>query len=379
VEGPGRGRAAAAASEPETRRALPSGVALLAALASIFFAHWAQEVLIPIVLAVFVAVVLRPPVDRAEGWRVPRGLAAALVLAGALAAFCGILYSLSDDLADALAELPATTEKLRERLRDGRGLPRGGPISDFREAAADLEASAAQAFRAPSAPDGVVRVRVEEPALDLGRYLRWGSVGLAQAVVQIVIITCLAYFLLASGDLFRRKLVRIAGPTLERRKVTVALLDAMADQVGHYLRVLAIASSAVGLATWASLAALGVPRAAVWGLAAGLFNVIPYVGPMVVAAALMATIAVEAGALGMALAAGGASLLITTLEGNFLTPWLAGRAARMNQTAVFAGLLFWSWIWGLWGMLLAIPLMMVAKTIADHVESAAPVAELLSD
>jgi predicted PurR-regulated permease PerM len=124
---------------------------------------------------------------------------------------------------------------------------------------------------------------------------------------------------------------------------------------------------------------MGLKQAALWGLLAGIFNSIPYYGPLLVTAGLSLVGYLQFGELGMTAAVAGASLVITTLEGSLLTPLLIGQASSMNQVAVFAGLLFWSWVWGVWGMLLAVPMMMVVKVICDHVEPLHPVGHLLGD
>jgi predicted PurR-regulated permease PerM len=135
----------------------------------------------------------------------------------------------------------------------------------------------------------------------------------------------------------------------------------------------------VALVTWGALWTLGLKQAALWGLLAGVFNSIPYYGPLLVTAALSIVAYMQFGTVAMTATIAGVSLLITTLEGFVLTPLLIGRAASMNQVAVFAGLLFWSWIWGVWGILLAVPMMMVVKVVCDHVEPLQPVGHLLGD
>lgn len=131
--------------------------------------------------------------------------------------------------------------------------------------------------------------------------------------------------------------------------------------------------------TAVALWSLGVQNAAVWGLAAGIFNSIPYFGPLIVSSGLAVVAFLQFGTFGMTAMIAGVALVITSLEGWALTPVLMGRTAHMNRVAVFAGLLFWSWMWGIWGTLLAVPIMMVVKAICDHVEDFQPVADFLSE
>jgi len=140
-----------------------------------------------------------------------------------------------------------------------------------------------------------------------------------------------------------------------------------------------LTSAIVAVVTAATLWALGLRQAALWGLAAGIFNSIPYYGPLIVTGALSIVAYLQFGTVSMTAAVAGVSLLVTTLEGFLLTPFLIGRASSMNQVAVFGGLLFWSWVWGVWGILLAVPMMMVIKVVCDHVEPLQPVGHLLGD
>ena len=157
------------------------------------------------------------------------------------------------------------------------------------------------------------------------------------------------------------------------------ILQEIDRQIEMFLIVEVFTSLIVGFATWLAFRALGVEQAAVWGLLAGLFNSIPYFGPVIVTGATAAVGFLQFGTLRMAILVGATSLVITSLEGFLLTPWLTSRAARMNAVAVFVGLLFWGWVWNVWGMLLAVPMLMVMKVVCDHVEDFKGVAELLGD
>jgi predicted PurR-regulated permease PerM len=198
------------------------------------------------------------------------------------------------------------------------------------------------------------------------------------AASKLVMVLFLTYFMLLSGQVFKRKIVEIVG-TLSQKKVTISVLENIARQIKRFLAFQLLASGLVAVVTWAALRAMGLQQAALWGLLAGIFNSIPYYGPLLVTAGLSVVGFLQFGTLGMTAAVAGVSLLITTAEGSLLTPMLMGRASSMNQVAVFAGLLFWSWVWGIWGMLLAVPLMMVIKVVCDHVEALQPVGYLLGD
>jgi predicted PurR-regulated permease PerM len=125
--------------------------------------------------------------------------------------------------------------------------------------------------------------------------------------------------------------------------------------------------------------ALGLHQPIVWGLAAGVLNTIPYFGPIIVTIGLAIVGFLQFGRIDMAAAVAGSALVITSLEGWLLTPTLLGRVGRLNHISIFASLLFWSWLWTVWGMLLAVPILMVMKAICDHVEELQPIADFLGE
>jgi predicted PurR-regulated permease PerM len=224
----------------------------------------------------------------------------------------------------------------------------------------------------------VPHVIVEKPKFDLREHLWTGTVGLATVIAQVVIVSCLTFFMLAAGDTYRRKLVKIAGPGLAEKKLTVQALDEINAQMQRYLLVQLLASVGTGLATGVAFGLIGLKHAVVWGIAAGVLNLIPYVGPIAITAtsALVAFLQFG-GSLKMALAVGAISMAIDTVKGYVLVPWATSKATRMNAVAVFVGVLAWGWLWGLWGLLLGMPILMAVKAVCDRVDHLKPVGELL--
>src|SRR3989344_5948185 len=214
-------------------------------------------------------------------------------------------------------------------------------------------------------PQGVQRVVVERPPFNIRDYLWSGTMGLMSALGQLTVVVFLTYFALASGNLFRNKLLRIAGTSLERRKVTIHVLEDITNQIQRYLMVQVFPSVLVGVATGLAYWALGLENAAVWGVAAGVLNLAPYIGSALVTGASALVAFLQFGTLDMALAIGGASLGIHPLVGNLLTPWLTSRTSSMSPVAVFVSVLAWGWLWGLWGLLLGIPVMMAVKAVGE--------------
>lgn len=354
-------------------------LAVLAMLASLYTLQWAREVFIPLLLGVMASYALSPLVNRLQRWHVPRALGAAAVLVALTAGMGSLAVSLGNDATALLQSLPEAAETLRDALRPKRGAA-AGALEKVQQAAARLEQAAHEAAT-PAVPvaKGVTRVLVERPRLNLQDYLWSGTMGLVRLAGLTAVVFFIAFFLLAAGDRFRRKLVKIAGPTFSRKRVTVQALDQITHQIQRYLTIQIGTSVLVGLLTWAALAALGLERAAVWGLVAAVLNLVPYLGAIVTASGLALVAFLQFGTFGMSALIGGVSLLINTLEGNVLTPWLTGRASRINPVVIFVGVLAFGWLWGIWGLLLGAPLIMVAKSICDHVDDLKPISELLGE
>jgi len=196
-------------------------------------------------------------------------------------------------------------------------------------------------------------------------------------VTQLGIAALLAYFLLAAGDTFRRKVVHLAGPTLARRRITVEILDDIHIQVQRYLVVLLFTNMLIALAIWGVLTLSGIDRAGLWGAIAGVLHVIPYAGTALTTGAIAVAVYVQTQSLGSTFGVALAVLTVSSAIGMGLVPWLQGKAARMNAAAVFVALLFFGWLWGGWGLLLGAPLAAVLKTIADRIPRMDAVGELM--
>jgi predicted PurR-regulated permease PerM len=354
-----------------------AALTILAGLALILVLQYAQAMIIPIVLAVLISYALEPMVAWLVRRRLPRGLAAAVVLVALVATGGWMLYSLRSQAAAFVDQLPQAATRLRRMMENDRPTA-ATAIQQVQKAATELE-KAANAASPPPAPSGVQRVLVETAPINISDYVLWGSIGIVAAIGQLVLILFLVYFLLSSGDLYRRKLVKIIGTSLSEKKVTVQILQEIDRQIEMFLLVEVFTSVIVGVATWLAFLALGVEQAAVWGVLAGIFNSIPYFGPVIVTGATSLVAFLQFGNLRMAILVGAVSLAITSLEGFLLTPWLTSRATRMNAVAIFVGLLFWGWVWNVWGMLLAVPMLMVMKAVCDHVEDFKGIGELLGD
>jgi predicted PurR-regulated permease PerM len=370
AEGSRSGRVGTFLSSPVPVRNI--AFTLLAVAIVILLLQYMQSVLIPCVLAGLLFYALDPAVDWLQRWHLPRALGAGLMILVTVSTVGVLAYSLQGQADVVIDQLPAGARKLAATLQKKPGAEPSA-VEKVQQAADTLQTS-----DRPAVPKGVLRVWVEDEGFQASDLLWSGSFGLLSAANNLVMVLFLTYFMLLSGQLFKRKIVGIVG-SLSQKKATVNVFENIAGQIQRFLVLQLLASVLVAVVTWAALRAVGLQQAALWGLLAGIFNSIPYYGPLLVTAGLSVVGFLQFGTLGMTAAVAGVSLLITTLEGSLLTPMIMGRASSMNQVAVFAGLLFWSWVWGIWGMLLAVPMMMVIKVVCDHVEALQPVGYLLGD
>jgi predicted PurR-regulated permease PerM len=354
-------------------------LAIIATIAVVFALEWAQSFVISLLLGILFAYTLNPLVVWLERIRIPRGVGASMVMLGTLCALALGAYSLRGQVQTILDQVPEAVSKLSAtfaRHRKGQD----STMQKVQTAASEIEKATSQAAGTDATPrQPATRVVIDPPGFRLGNFLWAGSMGAAGLIGQAAMVLFLTYFLLLSGDTYKRKLVRLTGPVLSNRKITVHLLDDINASIQRFMFMLLATNVLVGLLTWAALRGIGLENAGAWAVAAGLLHVIPYFGPAVTAAGLGMAAFMQFNTLSTALLVAGASLAIATLVGTFVTTWMTGRIARMNTAAVFVSLLFWGWLWGVWGMLLSIPITVIVKVVAEHVEQLESVAELLGE
>jgi predicted PurR-regulated permease PerM len=341
----------------------------LATIATVFFLRTAAQLLIPIVLAVLISYMLEPMAAWLVRHRVPRLLAASLVL-GMLVGSAGWgAYILRDDAMQAVQALPQAARRARELLQShGRSEP-----------AASIQQAAEVLSGGSGTGNGQQRPAPQPPTdSEAGDWLQRSVGSLFALAGHITVIVFLVFFLLVSGQHVRTRIIEVAGRDDERRRTAATIVDDINGQIQRFLVVRLVTALIVGALTWAVLAWMGVQHAAVWGILAGVFNSIPYFGPVIVSGGLFVVGLVQDGGVSQALRMSGAALVITSLEGWLLTPPLMGRVERMSALAVFLGLLLWTWIWGAWGTILAVPMLAVVKSVADHLPRLRPLGRLLA-
>jgi predicted PurR-regulated permease PerM len=357
------------------------GIALsiLAAIAVVFALEWAHTFVISLLLGIVMAYTLNPLVAMLERMRIPRAVATLVVMLGVIGAAALVAYSLRGQIQEIVEQLPLAASKFSAGLARQKSVA-PGTMEKMQNAATEVQNATADAAGGASAPSQAgTRVVVARTPFNLAEFLWLGSPGVASAVGQAIMVLFLTFFLLVGGDMFKRKLVRLSGPTLSRRKISVKIMDDINDSIQKYLFMMLVTNVLVGLLAWGAFRGIGLENAGAWAVAAGSLHIVPYLGPGVTAAATGMAAFMQFDSFPMAILVAGASLAIATIVGTFVTTWMTGRIARMNAAAVFISLLFWGWLWGIWGMLLSIPIIVIVKVVTEHVEQLKPVAELLGE
>lgn len=362
-----------AAQKPVVLPEVPTSITatqIIAFLLTLAAVRYGRAFLAPLVLALLAAVALAPPV-RVLSRVVPRWLAAAVVVIGIAFALGVTAWALSDQVAMFSRRLPAMVREMRDAIQSAS--PRQNLMRQLQQAVTELEKSTTT-----QKPTGATPVTIVQP-VDVQRQMMSGVRTAGDYLLQGILLLFLVYFLLASGDMFKHKFVKLSGDRLSQQRVTLQMIDEITAKVGRFVFYMFWSGLLVGVVTWLAFQALGVRYAALWGVAAGLLNAIPYFGPTVIMIASAAAAVVQFKAVTMVVLVAGTSVAITSVEGYLLAPIMLGRAARANSVAVFVAVMFGGWMWGVLGMLLAVPILMIVKTIADHVESLSSLAELLAE
>ena len=356
-----------------------TALVVLATLAVVFALDWAQSFIITMLLGILLAYALNPLVNQMERIKINRFIGASvviLVLIGSLV-FAG--YVLRSQVQSIISILPEAATKLTSSF----AVKRGDPLTNIQK----IQIAANQVETATSTAESniakskkpVMHVVVEEQKFKIGDFLWRGSLGVFGFIGEAITMIFLAYFILLSGDSFKRKLVKITGPSLTSKKITVSILTDINHSIQRYMFMLLVTNIIVGIISWAIFRSLDLENAGAWAVAAGFMHVVPYFGPIATAAATGMAAYMQFNSILMALIVSGASILIATIVGVFITTWMTGRIAKMNSAAVFIALIFFSWLWGLCGMLLGIPVIFIIKVVCEHIEHLQPIAELLGD
>jgi predicted PurR-regulated permease PerM len=335
---------------------------ILTLLAVLYTLHLAAAFFLPIVVAILLNLLLSPSVRWLRNHlRIPVPLGAGIVLIMLLSVGGFGATRLAPAASAWVARAPESIATLKRRVQ-----PLRRPMEQVNQAAEQID-------QATDMDKKTQEVEIKGPSLT--QQVFGGTTALLSTGIVVIFLT---YFLLASGELFLQKLVAVL-PQLKDKKTAVRIVRETEAQVSVYLVVTTLINVAVGVATGVALALVGMPNAVLWGVIAAVLNFVPYVGGLVntVILALAAFLAFED--VGRALTVPLVFTAINILEGNLITPWILGRRMRLNTVAVFVGLVFWWYLWGITGAILAVPIMASIKIACDHIASLAPIGEFLSE
>ena len=349
----------------------------LTSIATLYFIDWAQAVLLPLVVAVLISYALEPLVAAINRLKVPRPLAAAVVLILLIGIIAGASIPLKQEAMAMLDKIPVAIEQFQQneasRPKDGESM-----MEKAQSAAKKIEATASpDQGNEDASRSGATPVRVVDEPLEIKDYVLQGSPAALVLISQCFSALLLVYFVLAIGSLYRRKIVKISGPSFARMRKAARIMNEFHRSVRQFLFVMFVGAVFVGVLTWLAFLALGVEQAGFWGVLAGVASAVPYLGPFLVLMGTGVAAFIQFGELEMSIIVAGTSLAITSVQGYLLTPWLTSHISSLNAVAIFIGLLFWGWLWGPVGLVVATPILMIVKSLCDHVVNLRPVGELL--
>ena len=336
-------------------------------LGAIAFLYFARPVLLPVFLACMAGMTLRPLIRWLSKWRIPAALSAAIVL-GLLMGAIGIgFFEMGRPALMWMNEAPQHMTELRHRVQ--KLFPR---LVRFSQAAAAVNNLGATDEEKKEEQKKAPIMEIKETR-GTSSILNWTGtvlVGLGETLV-------LLYLLLASGDLFLQKLVHVM-PTLHDKKRAVEISHEIQQNISNYLFSVSLINLGLGIIASAGLYFLGVPNAAMWGMLVAILNFVPYFGPIVGVIFLAAVGLLSFDTLWQGLLPPGWYLLLHLLEANLITPVLLGRRFTLNPAVIFVSLIFWTWLWGVPGALLSVPVLVSVKVICDRVPTLSSVSELLT-
>lgn len=350
---------------PETetvRSRLVNATVLLAFLAVTVLLYFARDAFIPVALAMFLALLLTPAVDRLQRWHVPRGLAVTIVMLGVLLAGAGAVNAVWNPAKDWLARAPQTLRKIDARVRPVRAV--FAQVDAVTERAGRLTESSPQ--NTSTAGGGAVAAPETGKALSMTK----------SVLEALTVIPLTLFFLLGGPPLLARMVASLSGK--ENSPKSLRLTQAIRAEVGRYFATVALINVGLGAATAAAAAALGMPNPILWGTVAGVLNFIPYLGPITTIAILGGAALVTFDDLGHALAVPGAFVVLHLIEGQVVQPLTVGRRLEVNALVILLAVWFGFWFWGIPGVFLAVPLLVALKVAAEHEPSWQAVSNFLA-
>jgi predicted PurR-regulated permease PerM len=331
-------------------------------LALFYTLYFARGFFLSVTVALLLSFLFSPVVRALKRAQVPESIGALLVLVAVLGTAAAAIYSLSGPVAEWLERAPVAFRKAERALSQIRK-----PVETVTQATQEVE----KLTSLGGERRGSVQIRQQQ----LSDTLITTVLGF---FFELMVVVILLYFLLASGDLFLRKLITVL-PKLADKKRAVQIARDVEQNISTYLFTITVINAVLGLVTAGVMAWLGMPNPLLWGALAGVSNFIPYIGAIGVAGVLGLVALTTFGSVAAALVPPLVFLTITSIEGYLVTPWVLGRRLTLNPVMVFLNLMFWGWVWGLPGGFLAVPILATFKIFCDHIEPLAPLGEFLGD
>lgn len=346
-------------TESDRRSIAITGIFVLLTLYAVYFA---AAILIPVTLALLLSMLLSPAVTFFERLGLPSQIGAALTVVATLTILLAAVYGLSGSAREWVERVPQNFFRIEELVKSVRA-----PMEKLNDAKKKVEsATEVDSGETP------IEVRLERPGVT-EQFLT----GTPHVVASIGVVIMLLYFLLASGDAFLRKTVE-AMPALEDKKRIVEIIRSIQSDVSYYLAMLTLLNGAMGLTVGLVCWAIGLPNPVLWGVVVMVLSYAPFAGSAVIAMILGFVGLLTFSNLSIALLPVGTYLVAMFLVSNIAVPYILGQRLTLSPVAVFLSIIFWGWMWGVIGALLAVPLLATFKIIADRIDSMRPVSEFLS-
>jgi len=342
----------------DVRSVALTGLFILAVFYTIYFL---RAVLLPIVLAWLLSYLLRPIIRTLSRIKIPPMLGAALILLTLLSLVTLGVSALATPAAGWLAKAPSGLEQLQHKL-----MPMKRSIAQVAKAGGEIEKLATPDSSSKAA------VEVQRHPITEALYVRT-----PEFVSSTILLVILLFFLLAYDGVFIGKLIKLL-PNFSDKKRAVSIAQDIESQVSRYLFTVTIINCCLGIAVGTTVGLLGLPNPVMWGVMVAILNFVPYLGALTGIICMTIGAILSFDSLGYALIFPAVYLLFGTLEGNFITPWVMGRSLTLNPVLILLSLVFWGWMWGIAGVILAVPILAAFKIFCAHIKPMEPLAEFLS-
>ncbi len=335
-----------------------TGLFILAILYTMYFI---RAVMLPVVLAMLLSYLFRPVVRALARIKIPPALSAAIILLGVIALIGYGVTALAGPAAGWIEKAPSGFQQLQHKL-----LPVKKSMAQVAQASGEIEKL--------TSPDAQTKTAVELKRHPIADTL---FVRTPEVIASTVLMLILFYFLLAQHNVFTAKVVKLL-PTLSDKKRAVAILSDIEAHVSRYLFTVTVINICLGVAVGTTVGILGLRNPVMWGAMVTALNFVPYLGALTGIICMTIGAVLSFASFSYALIFPAVYLFLGTLEGNFITPWVMGRSLTLNPVLILLSIAFWGWMWGIPGIIVAVPILAAFKIFCSHVEQMAPLAEFLS-